>query len=53
MQAFTDEGGFDTESLLSSMNADFYEFRISDVAESTRTSAEVPEGDVPPEQQIK
>lgn len=53
MQALTDEGGFDTETLLSSMNADFYEFRISDVAESTRVSAEAAEGDVPPGQQIR
>lgn len=51
MQTLTDEGGVDTESLLSSMNADFYEFRISDIAVG---EADIPpEGDVPPENSVE
>lgn len=53
MQTLTDEGSFDTESIITSMNADFYEFRISDVEESTRDAAAETAEDVPPENSIK
>ena len=35
--ALTESGNFDTDSIITSMNADFYEFRISDAPEVAAT----------------
>lgn len=57
MQELTDEGEVSTETLLSSMNADFYSFRISDTAEPVEENSKVNEeegdGSTPPKNGIK
>ena len=37
MKTLTEEEAFDTDSIITSMNADFYEFRISNAPEVTKT----------------
>ncbi|MBR6127097.1 hypothetical protein IKQ21_05365, partial [bacterium] len=41
----SDDGGFDTESILTSLNADFYEFRISNEPEVSPKDLEKKDGD--------
>ena len=52
MQSLSDNGDFDTETILSSMNADFYEFRISDV-EGGANSDENARDEKPPKETIE
>lgn len=52
MQALTDEGGFDTESILTSMTADFYEFRIADVDAAPVEEEEAKDDGMPPRRNI-
>lgn len=49
MQSLTDNGEFDAETILSSMNADFYEFRISDVEGELAVPSENNNGKPPKE----
>ena len=58
MQTLSDSGEFDTETILSSMNADFYEFRISDVesgeaSENGNESGSKNDNDKPPKEAIE
>ncbi len=39
LSTLTEDEGFDTDSILTSMNADFYQFRISDNTEAAKTVA--------------
>ena len=54
MQTLSDNGDFDAETILSTMNADFYEFRISDTENgSSEPPTEESTGENPPKEGIK
>lgn len=43
LKALTDEEAFDTNSIITSMNADFYEFSISNAPEKPKSKKDLPE----------